>query len=95
MLSSPNKKLCYLYSFLKDYFASLNEKLQHQNNLISSERPFKILQNETKIIKIGQAVLQKFSFKNHDLDNFMRKNDKMFFRGLAQTEEQQIVLGQK
>ena len=38
-------------------------ELQRQNKLISSERPFKILQNETKIIKIGQAVLEIFNFK--------------------------------
>ena len=39
-------------------------ELQRQNKLISSERPFKILQNETKIIKIGQAVLEIFNFKD-------------------------------
>ena len=32
---------------------TLKGELQRQNKLISSERPFKILQNETKIIKIG------------------------------------------
>ena len=31
----------------------LKGELQCQNKLISSRRPFKILQNETKIIKIG------------------------------------------
>ena len=51
-------------------------ELQRQNKLISSERPFKILQNETKIIKIGQAVLEIFNFKDRDLDNFTRKNDR-------------------
>ena len=39
-------------------------ELQRQNKLISSERPFKILQNETKIIKIGQAVLEIINFKD-------------------------------
>ena len=39
-------------------------ELQRQNKLISSERPSKILQNETKIIKIGQAVLEIFNFKD-------------------------------
>ena len=39
-------------------------ELQRQNKLISSERPFKILQNETKIIKIGHAVLEIFNFKD-------------------------------
>ena len=39
-------------------------ELQRQSMLISSERPFEILQNETKIIKIGQAVLEIFNFKD-------------------------------
>ena len=39
-------------------------ELQRQNKLISSERPFKILQIETKIIKIGKAVLELFNFKD-------------------------------
>ena len=64
----PNK--CTL--FLPDF----KGELQRQNKLISSERPFKILQNETKIIKIGQAVLEIFNFKDRDLDNFTRKNDR-------------------
>ena len=42
----------------------LKGELQRQNKLISSERPFKVLQNETKIIKIGHAVLEIFSFKD-------------------------------
>ena len=51
-------------------------ELQRQNKLISSERPFKILQNDTKIIKIGQAVLEIINFKDWDLENFTRKNDR-------------------
>ena len=51
-------------------------ELQRQNKLISSERPFTILQNETKIIKIGQAVLEIFKFKDSDLGDFTRKNDR-------------------
>ena len=51
-------------------------ELQRQNKSISSERRFKILQNETEIIKIGQAVLEIFNFKYWDLDNFTRKNDR-------------------
>ena len=43
---------------------SLKGELQRQSMLISSERPFEILQNETKIIKIGQAVLEIFNFKD-------------------------------
>ena len=50
-------------------------ELQRQNKLISSERPFEILQNETKIIKIRQAVLEIFSFKDLDLDSYPTKND--------------------
>ena len=51
-------------------------ELQCQNKLISLGRPFKTLQNETKIIKIGQAVLEIFNFKDQDLDNFTRQNDR-------------------
>ena len=43
---------------------SLKREQQRQSKLISSERPFKILQNETKIIKIGQVVLEIFNFKD-------------------------------
>ena len=50
-------------------------ELQHQNKLISSKRPFNIVQNETKIVKIRQAVLEIFDFKYLDLDSFPRKND--------------------
>ena len=70
----------------------LKGELQHQNELISFERPFKLLQNETKIIKLGQAVLEIFNFNNKDFDNLTRKKDKkpkmLFFRAFAQTEEQ-------
>ena len=45
-------------------YKKLKGELQRQNKLISSERPFKILQNETKIIKIGHAVLEIFNFKD-------------------------------
>ena len=51
-------------------------ELQGRNKLISSEKPFKILQNETKIIKIRQAVLEMFNFKDRDLDSFSTKNDR-------------------
>ena len=49
-------------------------ELRRQNKLIPSERPFKILQNKTKIIKIGWAVLEIFNFK--DLGSFPRKSDR-------------------
>ena len=66
--------------------------MQPQNKFISSERPFKILQKETKIIKIGQAILEIFYFKDRDLDNSARKNDRktenVIFRGFAQIEKQ-------
>ena len=55
---------------------SIKGELQRQNKLISSERPFKILQNDIKIIKIGQAVLEIINFKDWDLENFTRKNDR-------------------
>ena len=55
---------------------NLKRELQRQNKLILSERLFKILQNETKIVKIGQAVLEIFNVKDRDLHNFMRKNDR-------------------
>ena len=85
-----NKKVCHdscvsPYSldtgvvYCSDQFTKsgcIKGELQRQNKLISSERPFKILQNETKIIKIGQAVLEIFNFKDRDLDNFTRKNDR-------------------
>ena len=42
----------------------LKGELQRQNKLTSFERSFKILQNETETIKIGQAVLDIFNFKD-------------------------------
>ena len=60
--------------------------------LISSERPPKILQNEIKIIKIGQAVLETFNFKDRNLDNSTRINERktenVVFKSFAQTEKQ-------
>ena len=55
-------------------FCILKENCNAKNIDFASERPFKILQNETKIINIGQAVLEIFNFKDRDLDNFTRKN---------------------
>ena len=48
-------------------------ELQGQNKLISSKRPLKIPQNETKIVKIRRAVLEIFNFKDLDLDSFREK----------------------
>ena len=52
---------------------TFKEELQHQNKLISSERLLKILQNETEIIKISQAIPEILNFKDRDLDKFTRK----------------------
>ena len=54
----------------KTFETDFKGELQRQNKLISSERPFKILQNETKIVKIHQAVLEILNFKDLDLDSF-------------------------
>ena len=76
-------------------------ELQRRNKLMLSERSFKILQNETEIIKIHQAALEIFNFKDRDLDSSPRKmteKPKMLFnllRGFAKTEEQSIVCHQK
>ena len=48
-------------------------ELQRQNKSISSKRPLEIQHNETKIVKIRQAVLEIFNFKDLDLDSFPRK----------------------
>ena len=66
----------YTQSFLyKSKFESSDFKgeLQRQNKLISSKSPFKILQNEIKTVKIRQAVLEIFNFKDIALDSFPRK----------------------
>ena len=39
-------------------------ELQRQSKLITSERLFKILENETKIITIDQGVLERFKDRN-------------------------------
>ena len=67
-----NGNLCedILFTFM---LLSIKGELQCQNKLISSESPSKILQNETKIIEIGQAVLRIFNFKDQDLDTITRK----------------------
>ena len=70
-------------------------ELQRQSKLISSERPFKVLQNKTKSIKIGQAVLEIFNFKDQGLDNFTRKNDRktenvVFFQVLQELKNNRL-----
>ena len=69
----------------------LKGDLQPQNKLISSKRPFKILKNDTKIVKIRQAVLEIFNFKDLDLNRFQKKrlkNENVVFRGFAKTKQQ-------
>ena len=48
-------------------------ELQRQNKLISSERPSKILPNETKIVKIRQAVLEILTLKIYSRTVFREK----------------------
>ena len=71
-----------IYAFSNDINTCLQSKngkfylkweLQCQNKLISSEQSVQILQNEIKIIKIGQAILEMFNFKDRDLDKFARR----------------------
>ena len=52
---------------------NIKGELQRQSKLISSKRPSKILQNETKIVKIRLAVLEIFNFKDLDLNSFPRR----------------------
>ena len=57
---------------------SFKGELQRQNKFldeISSKRPFEILQNETKIVKIGQGVLEIFNFIIQIWTVFREKND--------------------
>ena len=58
------KSFNFQYEKTRNRLIDVKGELQRQNKLISSERPFKILQNETKIIKIGHAVLEIFNFKD-------------------------------
>ena len=47
------------FKTIKGFF--VKGELQRRNKLISFERQFKILQNEVKIIKIGEAILEIFN----------------------------------
>ena len=72
---------------------NIKGELQCQNRLISSESPFKILQNETKVIKIGQAVLEMINFIKDWIWTILRekttqKPKMLFFRSFAKFEEQ-------
>ena len=55
-----------------------------------AKRPFKILQNETKIVKIYKAVFEIFNFK--DQNSFSTKNDwkteYVVFRSFAKNKQQ-------
>ena len=61
---SPDLIINNLHKHYTGFAIEFKGELQRQNKLISSERPFKILQNETKVIKIGQAVLEIFNCKD-------------------------------
>ena len=69
-------------------------ELQRRSKLILIERPLKILQNETKIIKIRRAVLEIFNFNVQDLDNFQsakqQKTENVVFIGFVQTESNRL-----
>ena len=64
------KLIFYHHTVLNSTRHLFKGELQCQNMLISFESPSKILQIETKIIKIRPAVLQIFNFKDQDLDSF-------------------------
>ena len=78
-VQSANKMFLLLLNFREQRkserlpFLFLKGELQRQNKLLSAERPFGVLQNETKIVKIRQGVLEIFNFKDLDLDSFTRK----------------------
>ena len=87
----------YIFATLIQY--SFKKELHGRNKLISSKRPFKILQNETKIVKIQKAVLEIFNFKIEIWTVFREKTTEkpkmVFFRGFAKTEKQWIVWRRK
>ena len=80
--------------FSSKRISKIKGERQRQNKLVSSERSFKILQNETKIVKIRRAVLEIFKFKHQDLESFPRKNDRKpkmsVLRGFVQTENNRL-----
>ena len=51
----------------------LKGKLQCQNKWILPKRPLKVLQNEAKIIKIHEAVLDILNCEDQDLDRFLTR----------------------
>ena len=55
------------------YLEACKGKMEPRNKFISSEWSLKILQKETKIIKIRVAVLETFNFEHQDLDSFPRR----------------------
>ena len=74
----------------------LKGELQRQNKLISSKRPFKILQNETIIIKNRPSRSRVFNLKIEIWTILQEKTTEkpkmlFFFGSFAKTEEQQIV----
>ena len=73
MKIKPRENFAYELWLSSTFYLVFKRELQRQNKLISSKRPFKFLQNETIIVKIRQAVLEIFNFKDLDLDSFSRK----------------------
>ena len=67
-------------------------ELQRQNKLISFERPFKILQNDTKIIKMATPFSKYLTLKIKIWTILREKTTEkpkmLFFRGFAQAKEQ-------
>ena len=51
------------FVLIPNSFVSLKGELQRENKLISYERAFQMLENDTYITVIGQAVLELLSFK--------------------------------
>ena len=88
------KKMSLISKILfKRFLRMFKGELQCQNKLISSERPFKILQDETKIIKIGHAIFEIFNFIKIEIWTILRektteKPKVLFFGSFAKTEEQ-------
>ena len=62
-------------TFTVEGYRQLKGELQRQNKLILAKSLLKIMQNETKIVKIRQVVLEIFNLKDLDLDSLLRKKD--------------------
>ena len=69
---------------------AIKGKQQHENKLISYERASKMLENDTYIAEIGQAVLGLLSFKvgpgNHQRGLLLLKEFSDIFRNMRLDE---------